>query len=289
MSRPCSLSGVPLDGSSIVRLIYIDESGISTKDKILVVAGVVIDADRQWLTVAEEINKLIVEFVPEDRRTNFAFHAKDLFHGTGGTVFDRRTYPLERSREALRQLVQIPAKFCLPVVYGFLNKEVRVPDIARKMYETLTPREKIANDAGTAFAMCAVASEAFMKTRATNELATMHAEQNTDTQRMIRLAKRSLSGKSRFNLADLLSPKGRSYMPITKIVDEISFHSKDDAFLLQIADASALILRYIIDGRRNCDDLFKAFFANPRALEAVAEIRKQYQGAGAGYNILTFA
>jgi hypothetical protein len=243
-----------------VRHIYIDESGISTNEKVLVIAGVIVDPDRQYLEVSGAINELIAEFVPVESRENFAFHAKDLFHGTGRTVFDRRTYPPERARQALRRLVSIPAKFCLPVVFGFVDKTVSDP-LREKVFARLKPREKISNDAGTAFVMCAVAAESFMKKEApSNELAAMHAEQNPDTEKIIRFARKSLGGKTRFNIAQMLSDNARSYLPITKIIDEVSFHHKDDAFLLQIADAAALILRYLMEEREGCEDLFRSVF-----------------------------
>jgi hypothetical protein len=265
--------------------IYIDETGISTNDKVLVVAGVVVDPDRQYLEVADAINKLISEFVPDEHRTNFAFHAKDLFHGTGRTPFDRRSYPQERARQALRLLVSIPARFCLPVVFGFVNKSVHDP-IGEKLYAKLKPREQIANTAGIAFALCAVAAESFMKVDARpNELATMHAEQNSDTEKMIRIVRKSLGGKMRFNLAELLSDRAQSYLPITKIIDEISFHRKDDAFLLQLADATALVLRYLLEERRDCQDLFEAFFTRK---DAAPKLQQAMAGNGAGYNVLRF-
>jgi Protein of unknown function (DUF3800) len=266
--------------------IYIDETGISTNDKVLVVAGVVVDPDRQYLDVAAAINKLISEFVPDEHRNNFAaFHAKDLFHGTGRTLFDRRTYPQERARQALRLLVSIPARFCLPVVFGFVNKFIRGP-VREKLYAKLKPRQKISNDAGTAFALCAVAAESFMKIDApSNELATMHAEQNSDTEKIIRVIRKSLGGKTPFNVAKLLSDRAQSYLPITKIIDEISFHHKDDAFLLQIADAAALVLRYLLEERRDCEDLFEAFFTNK---DAASSFRQAMASSGAGYNVLRF-
>ncbi|MFN2541280.1 MAG: hypothetical protein ABR514_03805, partial [Chthoniobacterales bacterium] len=129
--------------------IYIDESGISTKDKVLVFAGVVVDPKRQYLKIAGEINDLIAEFVPAEHRDNFSFHATDLFHGTGRTPFDRRTYPQDQAREALRQLATIPAKFCLPVVFGFVNKSL--PDPRREeLLAKMKPRQQISVDAGTA-------------------------------------------------------------------------------------------------------------------------------------------
>jgi hypothetical protein len=285
MSRPLSLSGVPIDGNSLVQHIYIDESGISTNDKVLVVAGVIVDPDRQYLAVAGEINKLIEEFVPDAHKSNFVFHAKDLFHGTGRTAFDRRTYPPERARQALRRLVHIPARFCLPIVFGFVNKSIHDP-VREKVLAKLKPRVRISTDAGTAFAFCAVAAESFMKKDApANELATMHAEQNSDTEKIIRVVRKSLGGKTQFNVASLLSSEAQSFLPITKIIDEISFHHKDDAFLLQIADATALIVRYLLEKRGDCEDLFEAFFTRKDAANAM---RRVLADVGGGYNVMKF-
>ena len=285
MSRPRSLSGGPLHGDSITVHIYIDESGVSTNDRVLVFTGVVVDPKRQYLKLRSEINRLIEEFVPAERKDNFAFHAKDLFHGTGRSPFDRRIYPPERARQALNALVSIPAKFCLPVVLGFVNKSVPDP-IWEKVFARLKPREQISNDAGTAFTFCAIAAESFMKTDApADELATMHAEQNSDTEKIVRFVRKSLGGRTRFNIAQMLSDKARSYLPITKIIDEISFHHKDDAFLLQIADASALVLRYLLEERQDCEDLFEAFFTQQ---EFAARFQQEMKVNGGGYSVLKF-
>jgi hypothetical protein len=265
-----------------VRLIYVDETGISANDRIAVVAGVIIDADQQWTAVAKRIQEIITEFVPENLRTSFCFHAKDLFHGTGRTLFDRRLYPVERAHNALKKLVSIPNEFRLPVIFGFLDKQA--PG-AHKFAAKVKPRDQLAINTAVAFAMCAVAAEKFMKTDVNDELATMHAEQNSDTEKMIRIARKSLSGKGQIDLLQFLSPEARSYMPITKIIDEISFHKKDDAFLLQIADACALIIRYALEGRQDCREFFDAmFFQNAN----VEDIRKQTADQATGYFLLTF-
>lgn len=282
----CSLSGVPVDGDSITMHIYIDESGISTNDRVLVIAGVVVDPKRQYVAVETAINELIEEFVPPAHKDNFAFHARDLFHGTGRTPFDRRTYPRERAREALRRLVSIPARFCLPVVFGFVDKSVPDP-VRAELLAKLKPRQQIAGGAGTAFAFCAVAAESFMKKDApADELATLHAEQNSDTEKSIRFARKSLGGKTQVNIARFLSDKARSYLPITKMINEISFHHKDDAFLLQLADATALILRYLLEERQGCEDLFEAFFIHK---EAALGLQQEWAGNGGGYAVLKFA
>jgi hypothetical protein len=92
-------------------------------------------------------------------------------------------------------------------------------------------------------------------------------------------------GKTRLNVARMLSDKAQNYLPITRIIDEISFHHKDDAFLLQIADATALILRYVLEEKRGCDDLFEAFFTRKGA---ASDIQQTMAGNGAGYSVLRF-
>src|SRR5713226_3021381 len=121
-SRPRSISGAELDGGKPVRLVYIDESGLSIHESVLVVAGVIIHPDTQWRRLEAHIAGLIEKYVPPEHRSGFVFHAKDLFHGTGRSAFDRRRYPLEKSREALKELLAIPSKFHLPVPYGYVRK-----------------------------------------------------------------------------------------------------------------------------------------------------------------------
>ena len=241
-----SLFGGELCGDPWCALFILDDSGISSKERVVVVAGVIIDADKQWIAVKNEIRKLIAEYVPPEHQAGFTFHATDLFHGTGRTIFDRRRFPRERSHEALKRLLAVPGQFRLPIIYGYVRKEV----LASCFPPDEPPRQRLAITHGLAFSLCAVAAEAFMRERASNEIATLHAENNTDTQKMIRLVRRSLGGKSKYNLAELMSKTAQRYLPIGKIVDEISFHEKDDAFLLQLADACALIIRYALEGRR---------------------------------------
>src|SRR2546430_2602291 len=103
--RPCSISGVELDGDKLVRLVYLDESGSST-EPFLVVAGVIIDADKQWRLVERNVNELIGKYVPEENQKGFIFHATDMLGGHG--IFAKHR---ERWREALRELLEIPSKF----------------------------------------------------------------------------------------------------------------------------------------------------------------------------------
>jgi hypothetical protein len=68
------------------------------------------------------VASLIEEYVPEEHRAGFVFHAKDLFHGSH--IFDPKKYPPERRGEALKKLVEIPNKFGFPTVYRYSDKIV---------------------------------------------------------------------------------------------------------------------------------------------------------------------
>ncbi len=105
-----SISGAELEGTSPVRLIYCDESGLAA-ERFIVVAGVIIEADKQYMPVANYLRSLIEEFIePKDRR-NFSFHATDIF--SGGKIYkDKEKYPLQKRIQLLSRLLEIPAIFC---------------------------------------------------------------------------------------------------------------------------------------------------------------------------------
>ena len=156
-SPPRSLSGVKLQGNKLSRHIYIDESGISQNNKILVVAGVIIDPDREWNILEQYLDALAKVYVPSEHYfPGFPLHVKDLFHGTD--VWDKRTYPRERSIELLKKLVEIPAKIGLPVIWGHIKTsefKSTNPDRKQHMHTALNH--------GLAFSLCLVAAEQFMR------------------------------------------------------------------------------------------------------------------------------
>ncbi len=77
--RPRSISGVRLDGEKLVRFVYLDESGISINEAVTVVAGVIVDADKQWKAVEKGI---------DDRRRLYGI-GKHWFNPRRGGVFCR--------------------------------------------------------------------------------------------------------------------------------------------------------------------------------------------------------
>src|SRR6476646_6251002 len=112
--------------SPLVRRIYCDESGTSGQG-ILVAASVIVHGDAQWRPVEDYIGGLINNYVAEDDRLGFVFHATELFSGSG--IFKNcEKYPLAHRIEALKEILSIPSKFRLPIVFGFIRREQSSPD-----------------------------------------------------------------------------------------------------------------------------------------------------------------
>jgi len=256
--RPRSISLVPLAGDNLARFIYADESGISSKEAVSVVAAVIVNADKEYEPVENYVKELITEYVPKEHREGFVFRGSDLFHGTGRTLFDRRTFPLSRSKEALKKIVEIPRHFKLPVAWGFISKKHAFSRVRQ-----LKPREQAAVYHAFTYAFCALSAERFMREHTDREAATFVAELNTDTQQAVKNMCRLLRGKLVNELGgqmtyEMLSSLRPKYLPIRQIKDEVFFTEKDGAFLMQIADACALVLRYYIESKPNCEEFYEA-------------------------------
>jgi hypothetical protein len=78
----------PLLGHNLVRLLYLDESGTNDEDPFLCVAGVLVHGDNQWPEIDRRILNLIDQYIPQQDRIGFCFHATDIFHGSD--YFDRK-------------------------------------------------------------------------------------------------------------------------------------------------------------------------------------------------------
>lgn len=266
------------------RHIYIDESGTSHNEPVMVVAGVVVKGNRQWRDIQRYLNSLIERYVhEEDRKPWFAFHATELFHGKGKVFGHRDRYPLERSREALKAILAIPAKFHLPVVYGVEIKETPPADSTRA-----GRRLEAQKGQAKTFALCVLAAESYMITSTSpNSVATLVAEKNTDTEKAVAWMHQVLQGKVRsepgagiFSVFSEMTP-GR--LPLTRIVDDVHFTRKGGAPFLQIADACAFIIRHHFEKKPYSQEYVKVL-TNDRA--HVIDFKSK--GAIGGWGYLPF-
>jgi hypothetical protein len=267
ISGPLGLSGHELDGDSLVRLVYVDESG-SGNESWLVVASVVIHADTQWKPVEIFMSQLVDKYVLAEDRLGFYFHAKDLFHGTGKIFGKRDKYSVPHRCEALKGLLSIPGKFQLPVIFGFIPRT-----------------ELLSEDQALAYSLCVTGVERYMREWAgATEIAKMIAEDNQQTKEAVRRMHGVLRSKHpalaeyQRGVADQFQYE-TGFFPITKVVDAVSFESKREALFLQLADACALIIRYYIEGRTDIDQFIHAFTpTDPHRIGDLEKIRSSRGG-----------
>ena len=254
-SPPRSISGVKLQGEKLSRHIYIDESGISQDRKILVVGGVIINPDREYDVLEQYLEALAKLYVPPEKYfPGFPLHAKDLFHGTG--VWDKGTYPRERSIELLKKLVEIPAKVGLPVVWGY----IKTPE-----FKSTNPNRKqhmhTALNQGLAFSLCLVAAEQVMRNYIDpKEYAWLFVEKN-HSEKVLEVAVRTLRGQYGVDEV-LVVPGAEQYLPLKRIRESAAMIGKRDSIVLQLADVCVFILRSFLEGRQGCEELFEIFSKN---------------------------
>jgi hypothetical protein len=223
----------------MTRFVYLDESGVANPahEPWLVVAGIVIDADRQWRQLEERLSALADTYAPPEKRDGFVFHAKELW--SGGKVIPRESYPAARRWEALKTICALPAEFQFPVVFGAVHRGF----FRQFMGGTLAQTEVTVDAQVYAFGECLSTVEYYMRQEvAPDEVATITVEYNPHTYKLFRKEFGKLK-KAHWIMEGMINPAAMQYWPITRIVDSVSYCEKHDTSLLQIADACAFIIR----------------------------------------------
>lgn len=267
-----------------MKFAYIDESGISVNERYLIVAAVILDGDRDFRPVEDHLFSLVEEFVPENNREDFFFHATDLFHRP-----PRLT--VERPHEALREILLIPARFGLGVAFGFLRKPVNEKPAGQSQKQRRKEVSKATHtNHAIAFGMCFLGVEMFMQEHTPrNEIAILVAENNTETGKTVkRVATESSKG---------IDSRGRKIArqwqaggvpigpPIRRVKHGVFLSEKSEASFLQIADACALVIRYCFEARADAGE-FISSLAPPEKIHDNGSLIMP--DSAFGYNVLTF-
>jgi hypothetical protein len=226
-----SLSGHRLKGNKIVRLIYLDEAGVSNAkhEPYLVVAGVSIDADTQWARLMRRMNEIVTRFIPEQDREGFIFHATELF--SGGTYFDRPRWPREKRWEILQAVASIPAEFNLPIAFGAFERTA-AKQVLGKSLEGRGPAFETAVMYTVALSECLSCAE-----QGNTALALAIAEDNDKTKRFVRASVKALQDRANLSQFQI------SQFALRRIIDTVHFAGKAESRPLQIADMCAFIIK----------------------------------------------
>lgn len=224
-----------------MRLVYVDEAGISNPDQepFLTVAGIIVHADTQLLKIENRLDELVEKYIPALRQQYFVFHAHELFNARR-FFHDKEYWPLEKRLQIAAELVQIPVSFKLPVALGFVERgKSRVEG---KIPKQFTRADETKAEHINAFMRCSLSVEQWMRNNASDEVCLMIVEDNDRARSGIR------DTQSAFQDAALLyyltdPEKAKKYLPIRKIREDPLFQKKRKSSVLQIADFCAYVFK----------------------------------------------
>jgi hypothetical protein len=165
---------------AIVRFVYLDESvtGDPTTEPHIVMVGVVVSPDRDWLRVEGHLRALADEYCL-DAGQPVVFHASEIFHGSGRWPRDR--YPRERRFELLKELCSIPAQFSLLVIAGWVDRSLIAETYPDDGLGVQTELGIVA-----AAVRCTIGVERYMRTADVGEVATLTYENNDHSKKLTR-------------------------------------------------------------------------------------------------------
>jgi hypothetical protein len=218
-----------------MRLVYVDESGISPGDPVLVVAGVIIDADKDLIAIEKHLETLVEKHIPAESRDGFVFHATDIYGGGKSDCLfhDRTVWPNEKRSAILDDLLAVPAKFGLSICVGLVQASEFPSTGSREDY---TPAQTALASHAVALAQCEMAVEFWMRKNARSEVAIVIAENNNDVRAAAKDTHVYLRSKEEMKKAGM---DVTGLFPLTSIRDGIHFATKSESRHLQIADACA--------------------------------------------------
>ena len=241
--QPFCLEGQNRDCAAPVHYIYMDEAGTSAKEPVTVVVGVIIHADRHWRSAAQLLETTLDSLVPADLRRGFHFHAKVIW---GGYRDRDKSWPREERAKLIASVASIPRQLRAAISLAMIRREYGGDPNARK----LRPHEF---HHVLAFHKCMARANKYVRDWApATEVATVVAEDVPEMRRFLKNSLRVplLETPLRPGFIVLTDQEKEAGVilqtntgPIDRIIDTVHFVEKDDAPLLQIADACAFSFR----------------------------------------------
>lgn len=246
-----ALFGAPLVGDALVKYAYMDEAGISERETVSVVLGVIVDADKQWRLAEAQIIEAVKTVPKHIIESGFVFSAK----GIWGNPKYRDGWSDEERIEFLLRMMSIPRHLRIPICLGFHRRGVgHDPQslLTPLGLSNLAPHQM---DHLIAFLDCVLQIEGFMNDRTpANEVATLTAE---DVPELKHFMKKMMHVLQRAPLPEVPL--------VRRIINQIQFQDKDDSPILWLADACAFAFRRFLAGEPTGDRFVEAVVGSPLA------------------------
>jgi len=243
-----------------VRLVYLDEAGISATERTCVVAAVIVEPDRQYPDLQTRIDALITTAVPEQYRDGFSFHARDLISGSKRypSAFSKAATTPETRWPVLNHLLLMPRAVQIPFVIGHYRKTLPSDDAHQDSIDAHA----------AAYAMCAMGVSYWMREQAPTEWALMIAEDRREARGAIERAHALMHDTPRRRA--LIGPEPDDVWNEigSHVKDGVLFAGENGALPLQLADAIACVVRRQVDGSQNNQTFIEALMGGAFDAEA---------------------
>lgn len=248
-----------------MRFIFMDEAGTSAQEPVVVVVGLIVEADQQ-LRRAESAFKLLEDQVPEPHRDGFVFHATEIWSARKY----RDAWPINDRMAYFKAVLGVAAHLRLGLSWSVVKRTAGSEDAMAKF-----PRNKERLQHVIAFVNCMWGADRFLREWAPQELGSFVAEDAPEARNDIRIAiegARDYRVRLRENEieATLLaeSPLLTSAdMALSRVRPAVQFVKKGDEILLQLADALAFAMRRFFSDLPHGDELVRAAGFDPARLE----------------------
>lgn len=233
-----------------MRLAYLDESGRSREEPVIVVAGVLIDPDYAYRGIEEALRQLVADTIPKEDREGFVFHASHLLHGKG--YYKQHGWPLEQRWPILERLAKLPSDYAIPIVFGHLNKAEYRAEVKDQIAEHRPSEQGHVSDIAehmVAFSRAEIGIERQMHRFRRDEVCMVIAEDTDRVKRALKIAHGLLRDPVQVAESEFA---GIDELPLERIIDTPHFALKSEAPMLQLADLCAfLIMRRIMRQERS--------------------------------------
>jgi hypothetical protein len=249
-----------------MKIAFLDESGHSHREPFTIVAGIVIDPDRQWHDISARLDSLR-ERVPIEFRKYFIFHASDLEFG--GKYRER--WPANERHSILGEILEIPREFGAVLVMGLFKKTENLE--ARKSWDQKQKLDNSLTTHAVAYFLCMKAIDSFLKRHcAEREYAMVVAEQRREAHSTILGVHRLV--RSQELISRWVPDFAQEELPAIRLKVTPAFAAKQDEPLLQIADACAFALQRHLNNSYRSEELIESLFGSTSHPTFLSEIKR---------------
>lgn len=235
-----------------MRFIYLDEAGTSAPEAFTVVVGIIVKPDLHWKRANSAVQR-IMSTVPSNvmdraflkHRKSPIFHAKDVWNNERY----RHDWSKDDRKEFISQMISVPVREGMSICVGVASRNPDIKPLAEKMGMRLEDFNHF-----EAMVMCLRRAGLFMRERCSeDEIAAAIYEDVPEKRSMLAkalaVAQKAYTpiGDHHFRTTKQEIASGKIFQReafgVDEIKDGLSFATKNDAPLLQLADACAFGIR----------------------------------------------